>query len=384
MLRRLLFLASSIVFLDTVFFAAIVPLLPTYAAEFGLSKTGAGVLAAAYPAGTFLGALPGGWLTARIGVRPTVVLGLATLIASSLAFAFANSIVVLDVARFVQGLGGAASWAGAVGWLVGAAPRERRGELIGSAMAAAIVGALGGPVLGAAAVALSPEIVFSGVALAGLGLLAWALSTPARPPSESPPTIRTVLAALGEPRIGAGMWLIVLVGLMFGTLDVLAPLRLDELGASAAVIGATFLVAAALEAGESPFIGRLSDRHGRVLPAFAGLAAAGVLVALLPWPSETWLLVAVVLVAAPSIGILWTPSMAMLSDGAESRGIEQGYAVALTNLAWSTGQTLGSAGGARLGEAYGDELPYLLLAATCALTLAALTRPRYSAALAGK
>ena len=382
-LRRLLFLASSIVFLDTVFFAAIVPLLPTYAAEFDLSKSSAGILAAAYPAGTFLGALPGGWLTARIGVRPTVLVGLATLIASSLAFAFANSIVVLDLARFVQGLGGAASWAGAVGWLVGAAPRERRGELIGSAMAAAIVGALGGPVLGAAAVALSPEIVFSGVALAAVGLLAWALSTPAQPPSGSPPTIRTVLASLGEPRIGAGMWMIVLVGLMFGTLDVLAPLRLDELGASAAVIGATFLVAAAIEAGESPYIGRLTDRHGRVLPAFVGLAAAGVFMALLPWPAETWVLVAVVLVAAPSVGILWTPSMAMLSDGAESRGIEQGYAVALTNLAWSTGQTLGSAGGARLGEAYGDALPYLALALMCALTLAALTRPRYSAALAG-
>jgi MFS family permease len=382
-LRRLLLLASSIVFLDTVFFAAIVPLLPTYAAEFDLTKTGAGVLAAAYPAGTFLGALPGGWLTARIGVRPTVVLGLSTLIASSLAFAFANSILVLDLARFVQGLGGAASWAGAVGWLVAAGPRERRGELIGSAMAAAIVGALGGPVLGAAAVALGPEVVFSAVAFAGVGLLGWALSTPAQP-SGPPTTLRSVLAALGEPRIGVAMWLIVLVGLMFGTLDVLAPLRLDALGASAAVIGATFLVAAGLEAGESPFIGRLSDRHGRVLPAFVGLSAAGLMVALLPWPQETWLLVAVVLVAAPSIGILWTPSMAMLSDGAEARGIEQGYAVALTNLAWSTGQTLGSAGGARLGETYGDELPYLALAGLCVLTLVALTRPRYSAALAGK
>ena len=63
--------------------------------------------------------------------------------------------------------------------------------------------------------------------------------------------------------------------------------------------------------------------------------------------------------------------MAMLSDGADDRGLEQGYAVALINLAWSTGQTLGSAGGARLGEAYGDALPYLALAATCALTLAA-------------
>ena len=73
--------------------------------------------------------------------------------------------------------------------------------------------------------------------------------------------------------------------------------------------------------------------------------------------------------------------MAMLSDGAEDRGIDQGYAVALINLAWSTGQTAGAAGGARLGEAYGDALPYLTLAGLCALTLVALTRPRYSAAL---
>ena len=75
-MRRLLFLASAIVFTDTLFYAAIVPLLPTYVDDFDLSKTGAGVLAAAYPAGTFLAALPGGWLAARIGVRPTVIVGL--------------------------------------------------------------------------------------------------------------------------------------------------------------------------------------------------------------------------------------------------------------------------------------------------------------------
>ena len=382
-MRRLVLLTSAIVFTDTLFYAGIVPLLPTYVADFDLSKTGAGILAAAYPAGTFLAALPGGWLAARIGVRSTVIVGLSTLIASSLAFAFAPNILVLDIARFVQGLGGAASWAGAIGWLIGAAPRERRGELIGSAMAAAIVGALGGPVLGGAAVALGPEVVFSGVAAVATGLLVWAALTPE--PAAGPRTsLRTVFASMRDPRIWVAMWLVALVGLIFGTLDVLAPLRLDLLGAGAATIAATFLVAAGLEAAQSPLTGRFSDRHGRVLPILLGLAAGGVGTALLPWPTTVWLLILVIVVAAPCVGSLWSPSMAMLSDGAEERGVDQGYAVALSNLAWSSGQTAGAAGGARLGEAYGDALPYLSLAGLSALTLLALTRPGYSAALAGK
>ena len=166
-MRRLLVLACAIVFVDTVFYAAITPLLPHFEDEFGLSKSAAGVLAAAYPAGTFVGALPGGYLAAQAGVRATVLLGLALMVVSSLAFAFADSIVVLDAARFVQGIGGAASWAGAMAWVAGAAPRDRRGEMIGTAMGAAVAGALVGPVLGALAAAVGITPVFCGVAVVG-------------------------------------------------------------------------------------------------------------------------------------------------------------------------------------------------------------------------
>ena len=381
-MRRLLALASAIVFIDAMFFAAIVPLLPTYVEEFGLSKTGAGILAAAYPAGTLLGSLPGGWLAARLGVRPTVVVGLALLITSSIAFAFADSIVVLDVARFVQGLGSAASWAGALGWLVGcrAARAPRRADRLGDGgrdrRRAARPGARrrrGQPRHGAGVHRRRRRRRRA----AGVGAADAASQVPPRTP------MRRVVAGLRDPRIATGMWLVVLVGLMFGTLDVLAPLRLDELGASAAGIGATFVAAGALEATMSPYFGRLSDRHGRVLPCLIGLGASGIAMALLPWPEATAALVAIVMVTGPSIGILWTPSMAMISDGADDIGLDQGYAVALINLAWSSGQTVGAAGGARLGETYGDALPYLTLAAICALTLAAVSRPRYSAVLAG-
>ena len=59
-MRRLLVLASAMIFFDVAFFAAIAPLLPDYVDELGLSKAEAGILSAAYAAGTLLASLPAG------------------------------------------------------------------------------------------------------------------------------------------------------------------------------------------------------------------------------------------------------------------------------------------------------------------------------------
>ena len=174
----------------------------------------------------------------------------------------------------------------------------------------------------------------------------------------------------------AGIWLMSVPGLLFGTLNVLAPLRMDDLGAGAAVIAACFLVAAGLEAIVTPFVGRVSDRRGREVPALAGLSAGAVVMVLLPWPDAAWQLGALIVLAAPAIGILWSPAIAMLSDGAERHGIEQAIAMAFVNVAWAVGQTAGSAGSARLADATADRVPFLVLAAACAVTFAVLQRGR--------
>jgi MFS family permease len=362
---RLLLFASIVVLVDTSFYAAITPLLPDLTHQFHLSKTGAGLLAAAYPAGTFVGGLPGGWLAAKAGVKPTVMLGLALMTLASVGFAFGDGIVFLDVARFVQGLGGAASWAGAMAWLTAGAPANRRGALIGSAMGAAIAGALLGPVVGVAADLIGHAAVFCTIGGLGVALMAWAVRMPARRP-DADSSWRALLASLSDGRVRGGLLLITLPGLLFGTVAVLGPLRLHDLGASAAAIGAVWLVAAGFEAVVSPLAGRFSDRHGRSGPLLAGLAAGVVTFALLPWPNSAWLLAVLIILGTPSVGLLWAPSMAMLSDGAEALGLEQGLAFGLMNLTWATGQTLGDLGGARLGQAAGDRLPYLLGAALCA------------------
>jgi predicted MFS family arabinose efflux permease len=374
--RRLLILASTIVFLDSAFYAAITPILPQLADEFGLGKTGAGILVAAYPAGTLTGALPGGLIAARLGVRPTVLIGLALMVVTSVAFAFGTSVVVLDVARFVQGLGSALSWAGAMGWLIGAAPADRRGEMIGSAMGAAIVGVLLGPLLGGAAHAFGRDVVFCGVAVAGVFMMAASIRIPGRRPTNLP-RLRDLATAARDPKVALGMWLTTVPGLLFGTLQVLAPLRLSELGATATAIAACFLGAAALEAVVSPLSGRLSDRLGRSAPALFGLCAGVVTMLLIPWPESALALGALIVIGSPGIGALWAPAMAMLSDGTEEHGLEPAFGFALVNVAWAVGEGAGAAGSARLADAAGsDAVPYLLLAAICAGSAFLLVRSR--------
>jgi MFS family permease len=371
MLRKLLLLASAVVLVDTSFYAAITPLLPDLTEQFGLSKAGAGVLAAAYPVGTFVGGLPGGWMAARVGVRQTVLVGLALMTVASVAFAFAETVVLLDVARFIQGVGGAASWAGAMGWLAGAAPREKRGELIGSAMGAAIAGALFGPVLGVLADLVGHQAVFCSVGVVGVGLIVWTLRTPGVAPVGDG-SLRGLWRSLSDGQVRTGLLLITVPGLLFGTLSVLGPLRLDELGASAAAIGATWLLAAAFESVVSPLAGRFSDRRGRLAPLLGGLVGGAITFALLPWPDTAFVLALLIVLGSPVIGLLWAPSMALLSDGAEAVGLEQGLAFGLMNLTWATGQSLGDLGGAKLGQVAGDEVAYLVLAAICVAGFAVL------------
>jgi MFS family permease len=167
---RLLALVCAIVAVDTVFFSALTPLLPHYAAAAGLTKAGAGILVAAYPAGTLIGSLPSGALVTRFGDRTVAVLGLALMGVSTLAFGWSTSAGLLDAARFVQGVGGACTWTASLSWLATAAPEKRRGELLGTTLGAAVVGALFGPVVGAVANAVGT------VAASGSGALAQATS----------------------------------------------------------------------------------------------------------------------------------------------------------------------------------------------------------------
>ena len=173
--------------------------------------------------------------------------------------------------------------------------------MIGSALGAAIVGVLLGPVLGGAATVVGPEPVFSAVAVVAVILGIWAWGVPAAAP-EPGATLRTLAFALRQTPVLIGFWLFSLPALFAGSLEVLVPLRMDDLGASGVVIGAVFLVAAAIEGVLSPWSGRLSDRHGRLAPIRVGLAGAVVMAVLLPLPGTVVLMAAAMVAAIAAAG----------------------------------------------------------------------------------
>jgi MFS family permease len=374
-MRRLLILVCALVAVDTMLYAALTPLLPHFADTLHLSKTGAGVLVAAYAAGALVGGIPGGAAAARLGARRAVLVGLTLMGLSSLGFAFAHSFDALLAARFLQGCGSGFTWAGAFAWLLAAAPRDRRGALIGTAMGAAVFGALFGPVVGALAALFGRGTVFTALAALAVVLGAWALRLDSVPPE--PPSVSAMGRALRQSHFAAGLALMALASLLWGVLTTLGPLHLSAAGWGATGIAAAWIVASLLETALSPIAGRVLDRRGNALPVQVSLAAGVAVSVGLAVSPRPLAYVPILVAAGGAYGVLFTPAFALIAEGAERSGLPQGMAFGLMNAAWATGALVGPAAGGAVAAATGDVVPFLVSAGFCATALAAVRRARH-------
>ena len=362
-MRSIVFVASAVLFTETLMYAAMSPLLPSLSREFALTKAQAGVLVAAYPLGQVVAALPLVFFVARAGVRVSVVCGLAMLGLMSVAFGLASTYDLLVASRLLQGVAGALCWSSALGWLVESLPRARRGEVIGVAMGVSSAGLLLGPVFGGLAAFVGRDVAFAAIGVVGMPLaVAVAVRRDTAVTAERP-SLTEITAAHATRDVLVGQGMLLLPGLLVGVLGVLGPLQLYRAGIGSSGIATTFLVAAATGVLLRPFVGRWSDRRGRVAPIRACLIFAAPLTFAMPFVGNRWILAAVVVVAFALYETLWGPAIAFLADCYERTGIQQGSGFALMNIASGVGMVVGAAAGGFAARMLGDRVVYSAVAA---------------------
>jgi MFS family permease len=366
-MRRLLAVVSVTVFADGMLFSAIVPLVPVLSDTYDLSKSGAGVLVAAYGAGAVIAGIPSGVFASRIGPKRTVVVGLLVLAVATLAFSLGESALTLGVARFAQGVASAITWCGALAWLTLATPRERRGKIVGTVFSVAVLGFIIGPAIGAIAEWTSLRATF--MAIAGLTALValFAASSPAGQREEQPPEAFRRILKNGS--FFAALWLVLVPSLFLGVVDLLVPLSLDDADWSTIAIAATFIVAALSEVTLAPLIGGFSDRRGRLVPVRAGLLLMGITGLAFAALDTPYAIAVLVIVASIAAALIYSPSAALISDRGEQAEVPQTLAFGFMNTAWAGGVMLGPLLAGAIADALGNAGPYVLGSALALITL---------------
>ncbi len=358
-MRRLFFAVSATMFVDSLLYLAIVPILPWYAERFGLSKFEVAVLLAAYPVAFLITTTPAGWLAGRVGPRRVVMVGTGFFIASTFLFAFAPSALLVIFARILQGIGGGIGWAAAMAWLTSNTAPERRSRAVGTISGVLSAGAVAGPLLGSLASATSPQLAFMIAATIGVVAITATLFAPAgvRPPRD--PALHTTLRKLlGHPLVIAALCFALADAAGVAAVDLLAPLALAAAGVSLTTIGIAIAMGAVLGIGAGWLAGRVGERFGSFRLAMLGGAGLGLLPVALALPLPPWAVLAVLVAVGPFFPILMTGVFPLTTRAADDLGLSHGTANALVNMVWSGGFAITPLFMAPIAQHFGDPAAY--------------------------
>jgi MFS family permease len=369
--RRLIIVVCALIVCDLTLWSAIVPLLPHYRSQLGLTTLQVGWMLAAFSVAVVLVAVPIGHLADRWGARRVTAIGTVGLAGATVGLALAGSFAELVAARALQGGADAAVWGGGLAWVAARAPVERRGEAVGYGQAAATIGIIAGPFVGGVLTsAVGIRTTFLGVAVVCGALLVCVLAEPDSPiDHRRRASMRWALrASLGETLITASVVMIMVVAVVGAALQLLVPLHLSSLGMGRTGIGLVYSVGAVLGAVAVVTTGRVGDRVGRVPLAAGACAALALLTGLFALPAGLAVFVVLVVASAAVQSILYAVGYPLSTDGADRAQLGHGVVIGVVNLMWGVGAVIGPVAGSRIAHWEGARASYVLLSIVCLAT----------------
>ena len=370
------------VVLDLVGFGIVLPILPLWAEEFGASPTQIGLLTASYAVAQLLFAPVWGRLSDRYGRRPVILASLAGSAVAALLIGLAGTLVLLFIARVLQGVAGA-SYAAAQAYVADVTTARERARGMGLIGAAFGLGFILGPAIGAVFSAVDARLpFFVAAALAALNLaIAYRrLPESLRPAAPRAPTPRLELVrrALSSRELAPLVWLSFVATFAFVGMETTFALfgerRFDygpvEIGALFTFIGVMAAVSQGL------LVGRLVDRFGEGRVMIAGLVGTAAGLLLVAVSESLWVLLPGLAVLAVGSGLVFSTTTALISLTAGDS--EQGSVLGLTASVGGAARIVAPVVATLLFQHAGIAVPLLLGAALFAACAAGALRLRTS------
>lgn len=357
-----LFLATLVVFIDSLGYGVIVPLFPHYAEALGAGDFALGVLYATYGITLLLFAVPMGVLSDKFGRKPFILFGMFAMSGSFIFYALARSYPLLIVARLLDGATAAATWSAAMALVGDRFSKEESGRKYGYVFSALAMAYVAGPLLGGvlydAAGMGAPFFVIAGLCAAG-GVLSLFLVEQWKPEGDEPARWRKLLGAvLTNKMVLISCFLEMVMAMGFGVIEPMLPVRLsEELLMSSTMIGLVFGTATLSEGLTSPFFGWLSDRIGRKKPIVAGTLLTACIIPLLAVLENRVLVFVAMAAVGATMTLFGIASLPLATDALEESEVggerPHGTAFGVLNLAWSLGMIVGPIWGGAVSGSLG-------------------------------
>ena len=279
--RRALLFASAMHIWNDLFFALMVPLLPTIKEDLGLSFAEIGLLRSVFSGASAILQIPVGYLAESVGEFWLLVLGNVWVSVGLIGMGLSSAFPLLLAVSFVGGLGGGAQHPLGSSLVSRAYDGGGRSTAVGTVNFAGDLGKIVAPIAALLAIPFGWRAAVWSVGLAGLVFMV--ASIPARRAVDigrpQPRSRNAVAEGRGKSRIGGFVWLSVVGFLDSGTRGaslVFLPFIMDAKGLGAGEISGLLVLLFAGGAAGKYIVGWLGERFSPVplIWATKGLTAA--------------------------------------------------------------------------------------------------------------